>query len=38
VLKLTLYPASYSWEFIPDEFGEFQDAGSGNCHDSPLGS
>jgi len=38
VLKLTLHPASYSWEFIPDEFGEFQDEGSGNCHDSPLGS
>src|SRR2546428_5700890 len=38
VLKLTLQPASYSWEFIPDEFGEFQDAGSGNCHDPPLGS
>jgi len=35
VLKLTLHPASYSWEFIPDEFGEFQDAGSGNCHGPP---
>jgi hypothetical protein len=35
VLKLTLHPASYNWEFIPDEFGEFQDAGSGNCHGPP---
>jgi len=37
VLKLTLQPASYSWEFIPDEFGDFQDSGSGSCHDAPPG-
>jgi hypothetical protein len=31
VLKLTLYPDSYRWEFVPVS-GPFQDAGTGRCH------
>jgi hypothetical protein len=33
VLKLTLHPASYDWEFVNDAgSGSFKDAGSGSCH------
>ncbi|MGH7612719.1 MAG: invasin domain 3-containing protein [Gemmatimonadales bacterium] len=33
VLKLTLYPGSYSWEFIPAPgFGTFIDSGTAACH------
>jgi acid phosphatase type 7 len=32
VLKLTLSPGKYSWEFIPEEGKSFHDAGSGACH------
>lgn len=32
VLKLTLYPASYKWQFIPVAGGKFTDAGTGRCH------
>jgi acid phosphatase type 7 len=32
VLKLTLYPDRYDWEFVPVEGGNFQDSGSGACH------
>jgi hypothetical protein len=32
VLKLTLGPASYTWEFIPIAGGEFRDTGTGACH------
>lgn len=32
VLKLSLHPDSYDWEFIPIEGGEFHDSGSGKCH------
>jgi acid phosphatase type 7 len=32
VLKLTLRPDSYDWEFVPVEEGGFTDAGSGECH------
>ncbi len=32
VLKLSLHPDSYDWEFLPEEDGEFRDAGSGQCH------
>ncbi|MBI3762260.1 MAG: DNRLRE domain-containing protein [Chloroflexi bacterium] len=32
VLKLTLHPTSYDWEFIPAAGGTFTDSGSGNCH------
>jgi hypothetical protein len=36
VLRLTLHPATYDWEFIPAAGGEFRDAGSGECHSAPL--
>lgn len=32
VLKLTLRPAGYDWEFLPVEGGTFTDSGSGSCH------
>jgi len=32
VLKLTLTPGRYTWEFIPEEGKSFHDAGSGTCH------
>lgn len=32
VLKLTLHPDSYTWEFIPAAGGSFTDRGSGRCH------
>ncbi len=32
VLKLTLYTASYTWEFVPVAGGTFTDVGSGSCH------
>jgi hypothetical protein len=32
VLKLTLHPKSYDWQFIPQEGKTFSDSGSGNCH------
>jgi hypothetical protein len=32
VIKLTLYPTSYEWGFVPVAGGTFTDAGSGNCH------
>jgi 3',5'-cyclic AMP phosphodiesterase CpdA len=32
VLKLTLHPDSYDWEFIPAAGGKFRDAGSEKCH------
>jgi hypothetical protein len=32
VLKLTLHPDSYEWEFIPVEGSTFTDQGSTNCH------
>ena len=31
VLKLTLHPASYEWQFIPVAGGTFTDSGSGTC-------
>jgi hypothetical protein len=31
VLRLTLHPTSYSWQFIPVAGGTFTDSGSGNC-------
>jgi len=34
VLKLTLHPASYSWEFLP-AVGAFHDEGSAGCHGVP---
>ena len=35
VLKLTLHPAGYDWEFIPQAGFKFRDAGSGACHAAP---
>jgi hypothetical protein len=32
VIKLTLYPASYHWEFVPIAGESFQDSGDYNCH------
>ena len=32
VLKLTLFPGKYMWEFIPVEGRTFRDSGSGVCH------
>lgn len=32
VLKLTLHPTSYDWEFVPVAGETFTDSGSGSCH------
>jgi hypothetical protein len=32
VLKLTLKPDGYEWQFIPQEGKSFTDSGSGDCH------
>ena len=32
VLKLTLHPTSYDWQFVPQEGKTFTDSGSGKCH------
>ena len=32
VLKLTLHPASYDWQFVPEAGRTFSDAGSAPCH------
>jgi hypothetical protein len=32
VLKLTLHPKSYDWQFVPQEGKSFTDSGSGTCH------
>jgi len=32
VLKLTLSPGRYQWEFIPQAGESFQDSGAGTCH------
>ena len=32
VLKLTLHPAGYDWEFVPEPGKSYADAGSGQCH------
>jgi hypothetical protein len=32
ILKLTLHPRGYAWEFIPAAASDFHDAGSGTCH------
>jgi len=36
VLKLTLSPGKYTWEFIPEEGKSFRDSGSGVCHNQPA--
>jgi acid phosphatase type 7 len=35
VIKFTLHPGSYDWEFIPEAGLEFRDTGSGVCHAAP---
>ena len=35
VLKLTLKPTGYSWNFIPVPTRSFTDAGNGGCHGKP---
>jgi len=35
VIKLTLHPDSYDWQFVPEAGKTFTDAGSTNCHDAP---
>jgi hypothetical protein len=32
VLKLTLHPAGYDWEFVPEAGKTFTDKGTGVCH------
>jgi len=32
VLKLTLQPGKYAWEFVPVDGGTFRDSGEGTCH------
>lgn len=32
VLKLTLHPGSYDWQFLPEPGHSFTDSGSGLCH------
>jgi acid phosphatase type 7 len=32
VLKLTLHPTSYDWQFVPEAGKSFTDSGSGSCH------
>ena len=37
VLKLTLHPSSYDWQFVPVEGQDFTDYGTGEpCHDVPV--
>lgn len=36
VLKLTLQPGKYTWEFIPEEGKSFRDSGSGICHNQTV--
>jgi hypothetical protein len=32
VLKITLHPGSYDWQFVPAAGFSFTDSGSGTCH------
>jgi len=34
ILKLTLHPTSYDWQFIPEAGHTFTDSGTTNCHGS----
>jgi acid phosphatase type 7 len=38
VLKLTLSPTGYTWQFLPVAGGSFSDSGSGSCHGAPGGT
>lgn len=35
VLKLTLAPGKFTWEFVPEQGKTFRDSGSGVCHNQP---
>ncbi|MGH9009904.1 MAG: metallophosphoesterase [Acidimicrobiia bacterium] len=35
VLKLTLHPGSYDWEFVPEAGKTFTDSGTTGCHGAP---
>jgi hypothetical protein len=35
VLKLTLHPDGYDWEFLPEAGKTFTDKGTGTCHGFP---
>jgi hypothetical protein len=35
VLKLTLHPTSYDWQFVPEAGKTFTDSGTRNCHKPP---
>ena len=32
VLKLTLHPTSYDWQFMPEQGRTFTDSGTQQCH------
>jgi acid phosphatase type 7 len=36
VLRMTLHPTSYSWQFVPEQGTAFSDTGSAQCHDRPA--
>jgi len=38
VLKLTLHPTGYDWQFVPEAGKTFTDTGTGNCHGSDSGT
>jgi calcineurin-like phosphoesterase family protein len=39
VLKLTLHPAGYDWQFVPEAGKTFIDSGTGKCHgEQPAGA
>jgi hypothetical protein len=35
VLKLTLYPGKFTWEFVPEPGKTFRDSGEATCHNAP---
>jgi hypothetical protein len=35
VLKLTLHPTGYDWQFVPEEGRTFTDSGTDKCHGDP---
>jgi Ca2+-binding RTX toxin-like protein len=37
ILKLTLHPGSYDWEFVPESGRSFSDSGTANCHHGSSG-
>lgn len=36
VLKLTLSPGKFSWEFVPEAGKNFRDSGQGTCHNATV--